>query len=62
VERLRSLSAELQQMYHGLGSTAERPQDAGPGGPGGPGGAPGAAGGPGAADEDVIDAEFTTPE
>jgi molecular chaperone DnaK len=51
-ERLRSLSAELQQVYHGLGSTTEQPQGAGP-----------SASEPSrAADDDVIDAEFTAPE
>jgi molecular chaperone DnaK len=52
VERLRSLSAELQQVYHGLGTTTEQPQGAGPG-PSGPAQAAG---------DDVIDAEFTAPE
>src|SRR5690348_1939654 len=41
--RLRSLTSELQQVYHGLG----------PSGQGSPGQSPG--------DDDVIDAEFTTP-
>jgi molecular chaperone DnaK len=52
VERLRSLSAELQQVYHGLGTTTEQPQGAGPA-PSGPAQAAG---------DDVIDAEFTAPE
>jgi molecular chaperone DnaK len=45
LDRLRQLSAELQQMYHGLG--ASRPaEDAAPAGPA-------------TADDDVIDADFT---
>ncbi|MBD3145904.1 molecular chaperone DnaK [Microbispora bryophytorum] len=58
VDRLRSLTAELQQVYHGLGvaasaaqAQAQGPTQAGPGQ---------AAAGP--SDEDVIDAEFTSPE
>jgi molecular chaperone DnaK len=73
LERLRSLTAELQQVYYGLSAAAGGgPGPAGPGGPGAPGGpggpaGPEAGGGPaggGAAggDEDVIDAEFTTDE
>ncbi|MEV5704892.1 molecular chaperone DnaK [Actinoallomurus sp. NPDC052274] len=72
IERLRSLTAELQQVYYGLGTATAGagPGATGPGGPGGPGapGAPGGPGGPGAGggaaggDEDVIDAEFTTDE
>jgi molecular chaperone DnaK len=54
VERLRALSGELQQIYHGLGTTTEQPQPQGAG--------PGAAGPSRPADEDVIDAEFTGPE
>jgi molecular chaperone DnaK len=58
LERLRSLTAELQQIYHSLGAGT------GPAGGGTPSGAPG----PGARpegrdapvdDDDVIDAEFT---
>ncbi|WP_067183894.1 molecular chaperone DnaK [Microtetraspora niveoalba] len=51
LDRLRSLIAELQQVYHGLGATAAQ------GAPGaqGEGRPPGGEGG-----EDVIDAEFTT--
>jgi molecular chaperone DnaK len=56
VDRLRSLTAELQQIYHGLGSSAG---GAPGGGAGGPNGSPGPAPG-GGADDDVIDAEFTT--
>jgi molecular chaperone DnaK len=50
LDRLRSLSAELQQIYHSLGAAAQQ----GPPGPSGP-----AQGGGG---DDVIDAEFTTDE
>ncbi|MFF0524073.1 molecular chaperone DnaK [Actinomadura nitritigenes] len=51
LERLRSLTADLQQVLHGLGTTS------GPGAGGGP-----QEGGPttGGSDDDVIDAEFTT--
>jgi len=58
LDRLRSLTAELQQIYHSLGAV-----QAGPGPQGGPGPQPGASGGPGSpggGDDDVIDAEFTT--
>ena len=55
LDRLRTLTAELQQVYYGLSATP--PGDGGPT-PGEPGGAPG--GGPG--DDDVIDAEFTPHE
>ncbi|MBP2706854.1 molecular chaperone DnaK [Microbispora sp. RL4-1S] len=64
LDRMRSLTAELQQVYHGLGVTA--PSAGASGGHGGPG--PGSARGPreegrpGPEDEDVIDAEFTSPE
>jgi molecular chaperone DnaK len=47
LEQLRSMTAELQQVFHGLGATG-RPS--GSGGPGRPSGG----------DDDVIDAEFTT--
>ncbi|MCA2176064.1 molecular chaperone DnaK [Nonomuraea glycinis] len=55
IDRLRSLSGELQQVYHGLGTAG--------GGPETPGVPPQAReeGAPGAGD-DVIDAEFTTSE
>jgi molecular chaperone DnaK len=49
LDRLRSLTGELQQVYQSLGATSQPP----PGGAAGP--APG--GGP---DDDVIDAEFTS--
>ncbi|GAA0349767.1 molecular chaperone DnaK [Actinoallomurus spadix] len=66
VERLRNLTAELQQVYYGLGTVTAGagPGATGPGGPGGPGspGSPGAGGGTTGGDEDVIDAEFTTDE
>ncbi|GLW97521.1 molecular chaperone DnaK [Microtetraspora sp. NBRC 16547] len=51
LDRLRSLTAELQQVYHGLGASAAGPGAQGEGPP------PGAGGGGG---DDVIDAEFTT--
>ncbi|WP_433177431.1 molecular chaperone DnaK [Actinoallomurus sp. CA-150999] len=67
VERLRTLTAELQQVYYGLATAAAGagqgpagPQAGGPGGPQ-PGGGP-SAGGPAGGDDDVIDAEFTTDE
>ncbi|GLY85555.1 chaperone protein DnaK [Actinoallomurus iriomotensis] len=56
IDRLRSLTTELQQIYHGLAATAAGGPGA-PGGPAGPGQPPPAGGG-----EDVIDAEFTTDE
>ncbi|MED7931369.1 molecular chaperone DnaK [Nonomuraea sp. LP-02] len=54
VERLRELSGELQQVYHGLGAAAG----------GGPSVPPQARteSAPAGSDEDVIDAEFTTSE
>jgi molecular chaperone DnaK len=60
VDRLRSLTAELQQVYHSLGAArggpeTGRPEEPGPGG--GPGGGPS---GERPGGEDVIDAEFTT--
>src|SRR5215469_11977639 len=55
LDRLRTLTAELQQVYYGL--SAAPSGDGGPT-PGEPGGAPD--GGPG--DDDVIDAEFTPHE
>ncbi|MBE1611630.1 molecular chaperone DnaK [Actinopolymorpha pittospori] len=62
LDRLRSLTGELQQIYHSLGSAPSGGTAGGPGGPGGPGGAeqgvPGQRGP--TEDEDVIDAEFTT--
>jgi molecular chaperone DnaK len=58
LDRLRSLTAELQQVYHSLGAVSgQQPGTApGDGGRGGPGeGRPGQGG----SDDDVIDAEFT---
>jgi molecular chaperone DnaK len=57
LDRLRSLTSELQQVYQSLGaagsgSSGPGPSGGGPSGPGSPGQAPG--------DDDVIDAEFTT--
>src|ERR1700722_3472417 len=49
LDRLRALTAELQQIYHAL--TASRPGGESPSGPG-PGATPGG-------DDDVIDADFT---
>ncbi|GAA4584739.1 molecular chaperone DnaK [Planotetraspora phitsanulokensis] len=50
VDRLRGLAGELQQVFHALGATTQQSgQPAGPEAGGGP-------------DEDVIDAEFTSPE
>jgi molecular chaperone DnaK len=51
--RLRELTAELQQVYHGLGAASGPPQ-------GGPSGTPQGDGGDGG--DDVIDAEFTPHE
>jgi molecular chaperone DnaK len=55
LDRLRSLTSELQQVYHGL-------QPAAPGEGGGPAGAgqAGEGGRTSQGDDDVIDAEFTT--
>jgi molecular chaperone DnaK len=73
-ERVRSLAAELQQVFQALGAAAASASAPGAGGPGGgPGAGPGPGGGPaggpqgpqpgqGGGDEDVIDAEFTTDE
>jgi len=60
--RLRSLTSELQQVYHGLGASGSGSSGPGPGG--GPSGqGPSGQGSPGQSpgDDDVIDAEFTTP-
>ncbi|MER5420008.1 molecular chaperone DnaK [Streptosporangium roseum] len=57
VDRLRSLTSELQQVYQSLAvASAGQPAGAGPGAQG-PQGARGGGG-----DDDVIDAEFTTDE
>ncbi|MGF7234080.1 MAG: molecular chaperone DnaK [Frankia sp.] len=58
LDRVRSLTSELQQVYHGLGATAASggPGSAAPEGQGGgPGSGPGQSG-----TDDVIDADFTT--
>ena len=60
LDRLRSLTSELQQVYQSLGTsgasgqggTGPGPSAGGPSGQGSPGQGPG--------DDDVIDAEFTT--
>jgi molecular chaperone DnaK len=57
LDRLRSLTSDLQQIYHGLNAAAAGTGGAAPGGGGGQGGPQG--GGTGG-DDDVIDAEFTT--
>ncbi|MER5627740.1 molecular chaperone DnaK [Streptosporangium sp. NPDC002544] len=60
LDRVRSLTAELQQVYHSLGASASGAS--GPGARGeGASGAPGGQAG-GGRDDDVIDAEFTTDE
>jgi molecular chaperone DnaK len=61
LDRLRSLTSDLQQIYHGLNAAAAGTGGAAPGGGGGQGGPQGGpqTGGTGG-DDDVIDAEFTT--
>jgi molecular chaperone DnaK len=63
VGRLRSLTSELQQVYHGLGASGSGSSGPGPGGAGPSGQGPSGQGSPGQSpgDDDVIDAEFTTP-
>jgi molecular chaperone DnaK len=56
MERLRSLTSELQQIYHGLGAASAGPPPGTQPGPSGGGQPPRGGGG----DDDVIDAEFTT--
>ncbi|WP_436975729.1 molecular chaperone DnaK [Nonomuraea angiospora] len=56
IDRLRSLSGELQQVYHGLGAAVGQAETSGV-----PLGATRTESTPGA-DDDVIDAEFTTSE
>src|SRR5512135_1339784 len=56
LERLRSLSSELHQVYQGLGVGGP----SGPSGPGEGGGSGGESAGRKPPDDDVIDAEFTT--
>jgi molecular chaperone DnaK len=61
LERMRSLTQELQQVYHGLGVTAAGPGAGSPSAAsGGRSGQPGQPRQPGAPDDDVIDAEFTS--
>jgi molecular chaperone DnaK len=64
VGRLRSLTSELQQVYHGLGASGSGSSGPGPGGAGPSGQGPSGQGSPGQSpgDDDVIDAEFTTPD
>ncbi|MDT3439982.1 MULTISPECIES: molecular chaperone DnaK [unclassified Pseudofrankia] len=59
LDRVRSLSSDLQQVYHGLAASRTGPTGPGPTGPapGAPGKQPPPAGGPTDAD-DVIDADF----
>jgi molecular chaperone DnaK len=61
--RLRSLTSELQQVYHGLGASGSGSSGPGPGEAGPSGQGPSGQGSPGQSpgDDDVIDAEFTTP-
>jgi molecular chaperone DnaK len=61
--RLRSLTSELQQVYQGLGASGSGSSGPGPGGAGPSGQGPSGQGSPGQSpgDDDVIDAEFTTP-
>jgi molecular chaperone DnaK len=61
--QLRSLTSELQQIYHGLGASGSGSSGPGPGGAGPSGQGPSGQGSPGQSpgDDDVIDAEFTTP-
>jgi molecular chaperone DnaK len=54
LDRLRSLAAELQQLYHGMGAVG-----AASGGPGAASAGPDAGPGRRGLDDDVIDAEFT---
>ncbi|MCW2860163.1 MAG: chaperone protein DnaK [Actinoallomurus sp.] len=58
IDRIRSLTAELQQIYQALATTGTT-GTTGPAGPGGTQQPPPTGGG---TDEDVIDAEFTTDE
>jgi molecular chaperone DnaK len=55
LDRLRSLTSELQQVYHGLAATTGAGDGPGPSASAGPEGSTGAGGG----DDDVIDAEFS---
>jgi molecular chaperone DnaK len=58
LERLRTLTAELQQAYQGLLTEGQVPPQGGQA----PEGGPSAPGGQGGSDDDVIDAEFTPSE
>jgi len=55
LDRLRALSSELQQVFHGLGATPS----SGPSGPSGPSGQSQGGDQRGTGDDDVIDADFT---
>ncbi|WP_214415308.1 molecular chaperone DnaK [Sphaerisporangium fuscum] len=57
VERLRDLSSELQQVFHGLGAVSAGPRQEQAGEPAGAGAQQGRTTG---GEDDVIDAEFTT--
>jgi molecular chaperone DnaK len=58
LDRLRSLTGDLQQLYQGLSAGSSGPSGTGGGaGPGPPGGDGTAR--PDSGDDDVIDAEFT---
>jgi molecular chaperone DnaK len=61
VDRLRSLTQELQQVHQGLSAAGATPPPPGQQGPQGQQGGQGQPGGQGG-DEDVIDAEFTANE
>ena len=56
LDRVRTLTGELQQIYHGLAAAGGQPG----GQPGGQGGGPDGAGPAAGSDDDVIDADFTT--
>jgi len=62
LDRLRSLTSELQQLFHGLAATTSSPNAGNPNaGSNGAAGNARAGGGSGASDaDDVIDADFTT--
>ncbi|MFF3438504.1 molecular chaperone DnaK [Streptosporangium sp. NPDC002721] len=62
LDRVRSLTAELQQVFHSLGAAGSGAPGAGAGAGAGAASGQGAAGSPGGRDDDVIDAEFTTDE
>lgn len=61
LDRLRSLTSELQQLFHGLAATTSTPGPSNGAGSNGAAGNGRAGGGSGASDaDDVIDADFTT--